>query len=131
MSRFVLDCAISRPPDEQLVGWLATALQRGWASPRAGYHEGKLSVALLEQSASTLARLVGARSARFAPDPASAVACALTELAIYFICSRSRDCLAPSMYAVTPEKTASERKNARMTAPLLRSFLIDPPPLSL
>ncbi len=80
MSRFVLDCAISRPPDEQLVGWLATALQRGWASPRAGYHEGKLSVALLEQSASTLARLVGARSARFAPDPASAVACALTEL---------------------------------------------------
>lgn len=60
--------------------WHATALQRGWASPAAGYHEGRVSRALLEQSSATIAELIGARSAWFTPSPGAAVRSAVDDL---------------------------------------------------
>jgi cysteine desulfurase len=81
MSRFVLDCAVLRPASPQIGQWLATSAQRAWASPAAGYHEGKVSQSLLSESAATMARLFGAGSARFEPSPGSAVRSAVMDLA--------------------------------------------------
>lgn len=81
MSRFMLDCAVLRPVDDQATQWWTAATRRAWADPGAGYHEGKVSLALLEQSAATFARLVGGRAAWFAADPEAAVRSALTGLA--------------------------------------------------
>lgn len=80
MSRFVLDCAVSRPVSERVAGWYASAARRGWARPTAGYHEGKQSAMLLEQSQATLAGLVGVRSVRFCPDIGTAVSQAVAAL---------------------------------------------------
>lgn len=81
MSRFVLDCAISRPVSGQVAQWYASAVQRAWASPSAGYHEAKQASLLLDQSVATIAGLTGARSVRFCPDTATAVADVIAELA--------------------------------------------------
>ena len=43
MSRFVLDCAVCRPVNEES-GWLATSAQRAWVPAVAGYHEGKVNM---------------------------------------------------------------------------------------
>ncbi|MBK6764418.1 MAG: aminotransferase class V-fold PLP-dependent enzyme [Micrococcales bacterium] len=80
MSRFALDCAVSRPVSDRTARWLDAAIRRAWAVPTAGYHEGKTASALLEQSATTVAQLAGARSAWFTPDPASAVVSAIDDL---------------------------------------------------
>ncbi|HQR78779.1 MAG TPA: hypothetical protein PLT68_01020 [Actinomycetota bacterium] len=80
MSRFVLDCAVRRPVTGTAAQWHATALQRGWAGPAAGYHEGRISGALLEQSTATMAALFGARSAWFAPDSGAALRGAVDDL---------------------------------------------------
>jgi cysteine desulfurase len=69
MSRFVLDCAVCRPVDEEVARWLTTSAQRAWAPTVAGYHEGKVSQALLEQSATALADVAGGAVAWFAADP--------------------------------------------------------------
>lgn len=73
MSRFVLDCAVSRPVDDQVRRWWEAATTRGWAPATAGYHEGRTASALLLESGSTMAGLTGARAAWFAPDVPSAV----------------------------------------------------------
>lgn len=82
MSRFVLDCAVSRPPDAQSASWLATATQRAWAPVTAGYHEARTSHALLVESQNAMATLVGGASAWFASDPAAAAAHALLDAAV-------------------------------------------------
>jgi cysteine desulfurase len=82
MSRFVLDCAVSRPPDEQAGGWLATAARRAWAPPTGGYHEAKTSHALLVESQNAVVSLTGAAGAWFTADPAAAVAHAVLDLAV-------------------------------------------------
>ena len=82
MSRFVLDCAVSRPPDEQTARWLATALQRAWAPVSGGYHEARTAHALLVESQQAIATLVGGHSAWFVPDPAAAAAHAVLDLAV-------------------------------------------------
>lgn len=81
MSRFVLDCAVCRPVDEEVGRWLATSAQRAWAPTVAGYHEGKVSQALLAQSAATLAQLAGGAVAWFAADPAMALRSAVDRVA--------------------------------------------------
>lgn len=68
MSRFVLDCAVSRPVSGQVAAWLTSAVQTAWASPSAGYHEAKQSSLMLDQSVATMAGLTGARNVRFCPD---------------------------------------------------------------
>jgi cysteine desulfurase len=73
MSRFVLDCAVCRPVDDEVARWLTTSAQRAWAPTVAGYHEGKVSQALLAQSATTLADVAGGTVAWFAADPAMAL----------------------------------------------------------
>lgn len=80
MSRFVLDCAVCRPVNEEIGRWLATSAQRAWAPAVAGYHEGKVSQALLAQSAATLAQLAGGAVAWFAPDPALALRSAVAHI---------------------------------------------------
>lgn len=82
MSRFVLDCAVQRPPDGQAAGWLASAAQRAWAPVTGGYHEAKTSHALLVESQRALAGLVGGRDAWFVPDPGSGAAHAVLDLAV-------------------------------------------------
>ncbi len=77
MSRFVLDCAVSRPISERVAGWYSSAALRAWARPQAGYHEGKQSSMLLEQARTALTRLVDARNVAFCPDIGSAVAAAV------------------------------------------------------
>lgn len=80
MLRFVLDCSLIRPVDERAQAWFAAAQQRGWASPRAGYHEGKVSAALLEQATSSVAQLVAGDGGWFTGEPASAVQSAVQRL---------------------------------------------------
>lgn len=80
MSRFVLDCAILRPIDDQARQWHAAAQERAWAAPAGGYHEAKMASALLQQAGSTLATLSGGKSAQFAPDIASAIDRAVSRL---------------------------------------------------
>ncbi|MFN8183440.1 MAG: aminotransferase class V-fold PLP-dependent enzyme [Candidatus Nanopelagicales bacterium] len=80
MSRFALDCAVSRPVSDRTAQWLDTAVRRAWAIPTAGHHEGKTASALLDQSATTMAEVVGARSAWFTPDASSAVVSAIDDL---------------------------------------------------
>lgn len=80
MSRFVLDCAVLRPLDDQTAVWLATSAQRAWADPAVGYHEGKVSNQLLHESASTMASLVGGASAWFSPDHLSGLRRALDDV---------------------------------------------------
>lgn len=80
MSRFVLDCALRRPVADTTAQWHVAALQKGWAGPAAGYHEGRISRALLEQSAATMAGLLGARSAWFSPALTAAVHAAVGDL---------------------------------------------------
>lgn len=81
MSRLVLDCAVSRPVSDQAAQWLATSAQRAWASPGAGYYEGKLAQSLLAESASTMAGLLGAATCWFTADPPRAVTSALDQAA--------------------------------------------------
>ena len=81
MSRFVLDCAVSRPLSERVARWYTRAAQQGWASPEAGYHEGKQASMLLDQSTATLAGLVGARQVWFCPDIGTAVSDAVASTA--------------------------------------------------
>jgi cysteine desulfurase len=80
MSRFVLDCAVSRPVSERATSWYTRAAQQGWASPSAGYHEGKQASTLLDQSSATLAGLTGARGVSFCPDVGAAVTRAVADL---------------------------------------------------
>lgn len=86
MSRFVLDCAVSRPVSDRVARWYAHAAQQGWADPTAGYHEGKQASMLLEQSAAALAEAVGARQVHFCPDIGAAVAAAVSELCSGAVC---------------------------------------------
>lgn len=78
MSRFVLDCAIRRPIDEVARGWHAAAQERAWASPTAGYHEGKVASALLNEAGAAVAELVDGASAQFVPDLPSGIDLAIT-----------------------------------------------------
>ncbi|MEI2641124.1 MAG: hypothetical protein U0R28_00840 [Candidatus Nanopelagicales bacterium] len=82
MSRFVLDCAVSRAPDEQTARWATTAMQRAWAPVTATYHEGRTSHALLVESQNAMATLVGGAAAWFVPDVAAAAAHALLDVAV-------------------------------------------------
>lgn len=68
---------MSRPVGDQAAHWLATSARRAWASPVAGYHEGKLAQSLLSQSAETMSGLLGATACWFTADPFSAFASAL------------------------------------------------------
>ncbi len=70
-----------RPASPQTGQWLAASAQRAWASPAAGYHEGKVSQSLLSESAATMARLFAAASTRFEPSPGIAVRSAVMDLA--------------------------------------------------
>lgn len=81
MSRFVLDCAVRRPVDDQAVQWLATATRRAWASPTGGYHEAKTSQALLDQSEMSVAALFAGRRAWFTADLTEAVRSAASDAA--------------------------------------------------
>lgn len=73
MSRFVLDCAVVRPVDDQAVAWMAAAQQRAWASSNQGYHEAKTASALLHEARNSMSSMVGAQSASFWGDPGTAV----------------------------------------------------------
>ena len=86
MSRFVLDCAVSRPVSDRVARWYAHAALHGWADPTAGYHEGKQASMLLEQSAASLAETVGARHVEFCPDIRAAVAAAVSDLRSDAVC---------------------------------------------
>jgi len=86
MSRFVLDCAVSRPVSDRVARWYAHAALHGWADPTAGYHEGKQASMLLEQSAASLAEAVGARHVEFCPDIGAAVAAAVSDLRSDAVC---------------------------------------------
>jgi cysteine desulfurase len=82
MSRFVLDCALSRPVDTDAAQWLGMAATRAWAPPSAGYHEAKISEALLQQAGRTLAGLLSGANAWFVAEPAQAVAHATLDVAV-------------------------------------------------
>ena len=86
MSRFVLDCAVSRPVSDRVARWYAHAALHGWADPTAGYHEGKQASMLLEQSAASVAEAVGARHVEFCPDIRAAVAAAVSDLRSDAVC---------------------------------------------
>ncbi|MCB0902126.1 MAG: hypothetical protein KDB83_08420, partial [Actinobacteria bacterium] len=86
MSRFVLDCAVSRPVSDRVARWYAHAALHGWADPTAGYHEGKQASMLLEQSAASVAEAVGARHVEFCPDIGAAVAAAVSDLRSDAVC---------------------------------------------
>ena len=73
MSRFVLDCALSRPVSEQAAGWLSASVQRAWAPSGAGYHEGKRSDALLRAASADMAAAFGAAACQFEPTLGLAV----------------------------------------------------------
>jgi cysteine desulfurase len=79
MSRFVLDCALSRPVSDQTAQWLVAAVQRAWAVPSAGYHEGKVSDALLKGSESDMAQVFGAAGCTFEPTLRLAVSTAVAD----------------------------------------------------
>ena len=82
MSRFMLDCASSRPVDADVAQWLAMAATRAWAPVTGGYHEAKISQALLQQAAQTVATATGGGGggAWFAADPTTAVAHAVLDV---------------------------------------------------
>jgi len=80
MSRFMLDCASSRPVDADVAQWLGMAATRAWAPVTGGYHEAKISQALLHQAAATVAGATGGTSAWFTADPPTAVAHAVLDV---------------------------------------------------
>lgn len=82
MSRFVLDCAVSRPVDAEIAQWLGMAADRGWASPYGGYHEAKISAALMQEASRSISAAVGAVSTVFVPDFSSAVSYALSDMGL-------------------------------------------------
>ena len=82
MSRFVLDCAVSRPVDAEISQWLGMAAIRGWARPSGGYHEAKISSALLQEAGRAISQATAMTSTVFLPDPASAVTYAVSDVVL-------------------------------------------------
>ncbi len=82
MSRFVLDCAVSRPVDAEIAQWLGMAATRAWASPSGGYHEAKISSALLQEAARSMSETLGLASTTFLPDASAAVSYAVSDVVL-------------------------------------------------
>jgi cysteine desulfurase len=82
MSRFVLDCAVSRPVDAEIAQWLGMAASRGWASPSGGYHEAKISNALLQEASRAISDATAMASTVFLPDTSSAITYAVSDVAL-------------------------------------------------
>lgn len=58
------------------------AASRGWASPLGGYHEAKVSGALLQEAGRSISESVGAGSTAFLPELSAAVAYAISDVAV-------------------------------------------------
>lgn len=76
----MLDCATSRPVDADVAQWLGMAATRAWAPVTGGYHEAKISQALLQQAAQSVAAATGGGSAWFTGDLSTGVAHAVLDV---------------------------------------------------